>query len=373
MLLCLLVGATLFSCASKKNQNVITWKYKQVVSAKKVTPAQVYTTVRDVLNQENIPNFTTQQKNKYDIETEWLVVRRGGQGYMDMTYPTPPNSLVYPSFIKFYVSITKKSYTLSAVTTNGGVTWVSYDLSYKPNATLDVLKNSDYWSNMVYLTRQINVNLKSSVDGMRFSSITTTPNTGRPFYSGNPRPTDSTSWPYPDRGPAAQSMVPPNTGYPAYPQAGSIDSYTYPLPEPYTGGASPSGYGSSSYYLPSQTAVTYPAPASGAYQSVPAWSAPQQYATPQAAPPRSVYGGSSGYSAPSGAYGYGGQSAYSGPAPQMYASPPGNNYLPGQAGGDPMSVYGNAAPQQQPQNYDPNLNSGYYQGYQPYSNVYPRY
>jgi hypothetical protein len=197
---CIAVAASFAGCKSAKAQNEVRWNYKAVLTTKKVDVAKVYNTVRGVLNEENIPNFTTQGKNKYTIETEWLGIRRGRDAFVisDSPAASPENSWHYPTYVKYYVSIDKKGYTMSAVTTSGGIQWVSYDMSYKPNQTVDVLPQSENWDNLIRLTRQINVNLKYYLDGQRYAESFTGPGSTRPYYSGSSHPVQDQAWAYPE-------------------------------------------------------------------------------------------------------------------------------------------------------------------------------
>jgi hypothetical protein len=157
-------------CASKKAQNELRWDYKSFLNTKKVDSNVVHNTVWQVLADENIPGFATQLKNKYAIETEWLSIRRGRGPDM------APDSRVlsaadtrYPVYIKYFLVIDKKGYTISAIANYEGVQWVSYDQSYKPAALEDVMPQTEYGDALISLSNRINVSLKARIDGGRFA------------------------------------------------------------------------------------------------------------------------------------------------------------------------------------------------------------
>jgi hypothetical protein len=187
------------SCKSTNAQNEVRWEYKSIVSAKKVDIAVVYNTVRQVLSDENIPSFTTQLKDKYAIETEWLGIRRSRDPVMSSNsqVPSPPDTR-YPTYLKYLLTIDKKGYSISAIANSGGIQWVSYDQSYKPNVFVNVMPQTEYWDALIHLSRQINVNVKNRIDSRRYDESFTGPGSPRPFYSDSNYPAQTPAWTYPE-------------------------------------------------------------------------------------------------------------------------------------------------------------------------------
>jgi hypothetical protein len=198
-MLCVVVLGSVGCKSTTKRRNEVRWEYKTIVSAKKVDMTAVYNTMRQVLVNENIPSFTTQLKNKYSIETEWLGIRRGREVVLDPNsiFPPPPDTR-YPTYIKYFIDIDKKGYGVSAITSSGGIQWVSYDQSYKPNVFVDVMPQTEYWDAIISLSRQFNVNIKNRIDGGRYAEYFNGPGSTRPFYSGSTYPAQSPAWSYPE-------------------------------------------------------------------------------------------------------------------------------------------------------------------------------
>jgi hypothetical protein len=194
------VALGFMGCNSTKAQNnEIRWEYKSLVNTKNVNIAAVYNSVRQVLVNEDIPSFTTQLKNKYAIETEWLGIRHGREPIMDPNarVPPPPDTR-YPTYIKYFIDIDQKGYGISAITNSGGIQWVSYDQSYQPNVFVDVMPQTEYWDAVTSLSRQINVCIKNRIDGGGYEEFFVGPGSPRPFYSGSTYPAQTPAWTYPE-------------------------------------------------------------------------------------------------------------------------------------------------------------------------------
>jgi hypothetical protein len=222
---------SLFSCASKnKNENLVTYDYRSVVDTKKVNNKDVYNAVREVLNDEHIPHFTTQLKGDYQIETEWMAMKRGTDTVYDVNhrYLTPPNTWQYPLYLKYYIKVAKKSYSVSAVTTSGGVQWVSYDLSYKAQDTIDVRPQTEFWYNLIHLSRKINVSLKFRLDGKRYSEIFSGPGGSLPYNPGGLRTQSDWTVTYPEMARSLES----GNAWTTPPAGGTIPSPGYAPPAP---------------------------------------------------------------------------------------------------------------------------------------------
>jgi hypothetical protein len=189
------------ACSSKKTkeaQNEVRWDYGSFLITKNVNLADIYSTVCQVLITENIPSFTTQLKDRYTIETEWMAIRRARDPFGSTIphFPPPPDTR-FPTYIKYYIDIDIKGYKMSAASNSRGIQWASNDQSHQPNVYTDVIPGSEYWDAVIRLTQQINASLKNRIDNGQYGEFFVGPGSDRPFYSdsGNPAQTPARTYP----------------------------------------------------------------------------------------------------------------------------------------------------------------------------------
>jgi hypothetical protein len=260
-----LMASLMWAGVKKSADNVVSYSYRNVIDTRKVDIKEVYNSVREVLNDEHIPHFTSQVKGDYQIETEWMAIKRGTDTTYDVDhrYLTPPTTWQYPLYLKYYIKITKKNYSVNAVTTSGGIQWVSYDLSYKAQDTVDVRPQTEFWYNLVHLSRKINVALKFRLDGKRYSEIFSGPGGSLPYNPGGMRTQSDWTVTYPEMARSIES----GNSWVSPPSGGSVPSPGYPPPVPssneanrYASALPPtqSAYTGSGYGGPSTGIMTVP-------------------------------------------------------------------------------------------------------------------
>jgi hypothetical protein len=203
------------SVSVKPKPQEIRWAYTAFLSAQDVDFVDVYTAVRQVFINQNLPGFGVRLTDRHIIESEWLGISR------EAPYPAkkPTDSPVtvssgteFPAYIKFFVIIDKTGYTLNALSNTGGARWVPYGRSYPSAGTRDVLPWDEQWDLVISLARAINMTLKSWIDGDQYAESFLRGETTPPLYSGATYPEDIPSWAYPDMPPNFNRLTPIYSG-----------------------------------------------------------------------------------------------------------------------------------------------------------------